>query len=166
MTTARKGFTLIELMVVIAVIGILAAIALISLTGVQRTARDATRKSNISDYATALTRYYQDNQGYIATTGTVSAGNGTAGSGPFGTSGTGTLVGGGYLPKILTDPSQGQNFCGSGSQACDYEYTATAQQYNIWARLEAGSSGNNYYVIGSDGTRQNVSTEPTTPTSY
>ena len=123
--TARKGFTLIELLVVIAVIGILAAIALISLTGLQRSARDSQRKSNISDYATALARFYQDQQSYPVSA--AGGDNSTTPSGIF--SGASVLVSGTYMPKVLMDPlqgAQGATNCklsnaGAGQQ-CQYKY--------------------------------------------
>lgn len=60
----QRGFTLIELMVVIAVIGILAGIALVSLTGVQRRARDAQRLSDIRQIRTALETFKARNERY------------------------------------------------------------------------------------------------------
>lgn len=56
-----KGFTLIELLVVIAIIGILAALILASVTGARAKARDAKRKSDLSQIKRALAMYYQDN---------------------------------------------------------------------------------------------------------
>ncbi len=60
MTTQKKGFTLIELLVVIAIIGILSAIGLVSLNGAREKARDAKRKSDLTQIQTALALYYDD----------------------------------------------------------------------------------------------------------
>jgi prepilin-type N-terminal cleavage/methylation domain-containing protein len=51
----RKGFTLIETLVVIAIIGIIASIILISLVSVRNKARDVKRKAEISQIARFLT---------------------------------------------------------------------------------------------------------------
>ncbi len=61
MQQTKKGFTLIELLVVIAIIGILSAIGLVSLNGARERARDAKRKSDLSQISTALALYYDDN---------------------------------------------------------------------------------------------------------
>ena len=70
----QSGFTIVELLIVIVVIGILAAITIVAFNGVQQRARDAQRKQNLNDLATALQTYYIDNGNYV-TTG-AGAGNG------------------------------------------------------------------------------------------
>ena len=56
----KKGFTLVELMVVIAVIGILAGVALVSLNTSRAKARDVQRKTNIASVQRALEMAYAD----------------------------------------------------------------------------------------------------------
>lgn len=58
-----KGFTLIELLVTISILSILMTIALISYGNIQRGARDARRKSDISNIRSALEQYHAD-QGF------------------------------------------------------------------------------------------------------
>jgi len=59
----RKGFTLVELMIVIAIIGILAATLLPTLTGGQARGRDTARKSSLQQISAAMETFYQD-RGY------------------------------------------------------------------------------------------------------
>src|SRR5574344_86535 len=62
-----QGFTLIELLVVIVIIGILATLATVALSSARGKARDARRISDIKQMQTALELYFNDNQGYPAT---------------------------------------------------------------------------------------------------
>lgn len=50
----QKGFTLVELLVVITILAILATIGFTIFTGTQQTARDAKRKADIDSIATAM----------------------------------------------------------------------------------------------------------------
>lgn len=52
--TSNKGFTLIELMVVVTIIAFLAVIGMVSFTNVQAQARDGRRRADIDAIATAL----------------------------------------------------------------------------------------------------------------
>lgn len=49
-----KGFTLIEIMVVIALIGILAGLLLVSMQGARTSARDAQRRADLENIKSAL----------------------------------------------------------------------------------------------------------------
>ncbi|MBU1127348.1 type II secretion system GspH family protein [Patescibacteria group bacterium] len=61
---ARRGFTLIELLIVMAIIGILASIGLVSFRSSQAKARDAQRKSDLSQMQRALEAYFNDKGEY------------------------------------------------------------------------------------------------------
>ncbi len=60
----RRGFTLIELMVVISIISLLSSIVLASVKTVRMKARDARRKEDLHNIYTALHLYY-DEKGYL-----------------------------------------------------------------------------------------------------
>lgn len=84
-----RGFTIVELLIVISVIGILASIVLVVYPGYQMRTRDAERKSDMTQIAAALNAYALQNNAYIETgsgcgkdgdgNGWLAAGSGVAG---------------------------------------------------------------------------------------
>lgn len=58
------GFTLLELLVVVAIIGLLLAIVMYSVSDSRMKGRDAGRKSQIQEILKALELYYSDNGAY------------------------------------------------------------------------------------------------------
>jgi prepilin-type N-terminal cleavage/methylation domain-containing protein len=55
----RRGFTIIELIIVIAIMGILLVLAVVNLRGTQVNARDEQRKANVEAIASHIEVYYR-----------------------------------------------------------------------------------------------------------
>lgn len=68
-----KGFTIIELLVVIVIIGILVALALPQLFAAQARGRDTERKNDLKNIKTQLETYFNDHGEYVTTSGDASA---------------------------------------------------------------------------------------------
>ncbi len=64
--TNQKGFTIIELLVVIVIIGILVALALPQLFAAQARGRDTDRKNDLKNVQQKLETYFNDNDAYPA----------------------------------------------------------------------------------------------------
>jgi len=95
----KKGFTLMELLIVMSIIAIITAIGLVSYAPINRRSRDAKRKSDLEQVRSALEMYRSDN-GYYPTSSAASFS-------PLTTldpgDGNGPLVST-YLPSIPMDP--------------------------------------------------------------
>ncbi|MCR4324252.1 MAG: prepilin-type N-terminal cleavage/methylation domain-containing protein, partial [Candidatus Curtissbacteria bacterium] len=93
-----RGFTLIELMVVVTIISILTATGIASFTTAQSKSRDHKRKQDLAALRTALLSYYTDQNVYP---GTASA-TYTSDSGPNWI----PNISPNYIKKLPEDPSQ------------------------------------------------------------
>ncbi len=67
MKNNKKGFTLIELMIVVAIIGILAAIAIPKFADLINKSKEGATKGSLSSVRSALQVYYGDNEGWFPT---------------------------------------------------------------------------------------------------
>ena len=66
MMRKNEGFTLIELMIVIAIIGILAAIAIPQFSAYRTRSYNSAAEADLRNAATAQEAYYVDKQTYVA----------------------------------------------------------------------------------------------------
>lgn len=60
----QRGFTIVELLIVIVVIGILAALVITTFTGIQKKARDTERQTDVKALHGQLEAYYAQNGRY------------------------------------------------------------------------------------------------------
>lgn len=70
---AQRGFTIIELLIVIAIIAILAGLVLNNFQGAQAKARDTQRVTDINNIHSKLEEYYNEQGGYPGTVGQANA---------------------------------------------------------------------------------------------
>lgn len=130
---SRKGFTLIEMLIVIAIIGILASIVLVGLGPVQRRGRDARRQSDLRSTQSALELYF-NKCGYYPGPAAPGACAGYSANNTW--SGmSAALTGSGIgITQIPNDPSS----AGGSVTARNYEYATdgTGTTYVLKATLE------------------------------
>jgi type IV pilus assembly protein PilA len=69
----QEGFTLIELMIVIAIIGILAAIAIPQFSAYRRRAYNSAAESDLKNFTTAQEAYFVDEATYCNSPSTLTA---------------------------------------------------------------------------------------------
>jgi prepilin-type N-terminal cleavage/methylation domain-containing protein len=63
--SGQRGFTIVELLIVIVVIGILAALVIVTFSGIQQKARDTKRQTDVKALHSMLEAFYaQDGSGY------------------------------------------------------------------------------------------------------
>ncbi len=70
----QKGFTIVELLIVVVVIAILAAITIVAFSGIQTKARDSARDTAARSIRQALEHYKTDNNDLYPACGTLNTG--------------------------------------------------------------------------------------------
>lgn len=129
----QRGFTLIELMIVVAIIAILAGILIPNFTHARAQAQTAACESNLRQIATAMELFYADNQRYPATASVI-GGTGNAFD-------NGTTV---YLNNTPQDPA-------ANPVSTNYTFTSS------------NTGGQPSYVIKCPGTHDPSTLQKVTP---
>ncbi len=120
----NKGFTLVELLVVITIIGILATVALVSLNSARAKARDAKRLGDVRQIALALEFCYNDIGKYLPASTFPAAGAALTCSGTT------------YINSMPSDPS-------GGNYTYAVDNDSNAQKYVVAAKLETNNTALN-----------------------
>ena len=128
----KGGFTLVELLVVIAIIALLSTLSVVALNSARTKARDARRLSDIRQIRTALEMYFDSNMAYPDPTASTTLGTGTmaclTSTGWTTTAGcTGTI----FMQKVPTDPIP-------GTYSYTYNVGVSNDTYTIAYNLENG----------------------------
>ncbi|MEK7596960.1 MAG: prepilin-type N-terminal cleavage/methylation domain-containing protein [Patescibacteria group bacterium] len=114
----KKGFTLVELIIVLAIIGVFTAVVFGSITTSRSKARDNSRIADMKQIELALVLYYDVNRYYPSASGTsIDALN--------------ILIMEKYLPSLPADPQVGNV----------YEYKRTGNKYCLGVKLEGAIPG-------------------------
>lgn len=145
--TIKRGFTLIEILVVIALIGVLAGLMIVAFQGTRRSSRDGKRKADLEQIRSALEMYKADKGSYPACTNWsfdgICLGNVVSWGHNLGLScdclplklagigaASGTAV---YLNPLPVDPIQ---FDYGDARNRAYYYDGSANSYSLYAKLE------------------------------
>ena len=121
---SNSGFTLIEILIVVAIIAILASVVLVGLGPTQQSGRDARRISDLHEVQTGLELYYSK-YGAYPTSSSVNGSAYSAMSSLLKSSGIG-------VSSVPQDPSAGKTYY--------YATTGDASSYLLMATLENKSN--------------------------
>lgn len=130
----RTAFTLVELMVVVAVIGVLASIAVFNIPGIQKSARDSQRLSDLRQLQTILERVKASEEIYPLSNESYEVKDHAWGS-----------LWNEYNYRVPKDPLPSQK----------YVYVSDGQSYQLYAKFENPSAAQAFAcasVCGPDGT--------------
>lgn len=140
-----KGFTIVELLIVIVVIAILAAISIVAYNGIQQRGRDSQRQSDVKTIAKALELYYIDNGRYPPGNGSTTINPGWSTTADASWANLRSILVPKYISDLPSDPistpnvsvqGSGYNYAYFADQGGYYCSTNPAQMYILIYRFE------------------------------
>jgi len=159
-SVTRRGFTVLELLIVVTVLALLAGVLAPVLEGEAAIARDGRRASDLRSVATALAHYHEVT-GVYPDTGGVWFGD-AGGLGGYGYDATGYIPGivPDYLPYLPKDPDT--NFPDAGTAG--YMYRSDGHDF----KFVINSTPSEYYISNPfyDPTRPSIGWQVSSPGGY
>ncbi|TSC93438.1 MAG: putative General secretion pathway protein GspG [Candidatus Berkelbacteria bacterium Licking1014_7] len=155
------GFTLIELVIVIAIIGVLSSIAVVMVSGQTKKAKDTKSVSDLKEMQKALNLYYEVNSSYPVTNGALAVKCFINSATVMTVTATNNCVAGrltwAYLQTVLRPYMPTIPIHASGSN--QYNYAGTVNDYKLKTNLllDTGSESNDggvstdYFEVFSSG---------------
>lgn len=140
-----KGFTIIELIVVIAIIGVLATIIISNISGYTAKARDSKRKSDVEVIAKALNLFYADSGTYKTIAGVDGYGSGWLNAPYGGSIIANALITNKYLGSDPVDPKPA-----TGMQDYLLCVGSDGQHFTVFTRLEGAATNTCVIVSGNN----------------
>ncbi len=144
----NRGFTIVELLIVIVVIGILAAIVIVAYTGIQTSAKVTRVYSDMASVNKQVLAYYAQNGSYPVTSTTM--GNGAQflvdSNCPVSTAQTAN-----WVPNLSTQlPQSDPSMKGVGNLAGCYTYLSNGTEYvlSAWNVLPSPKTSTGYRRLG------------------
>lgn len=123
-----KGFTLIELLIVVVLLGVLSSVVMVSFSASQKRTRDINRKSDLSQFRSALESYANKSNGLYPIHSTVVASDSICSA---------------DLGLTLTCPLDPKN--GTAPYGYKYVSDAAGTKYLLYAYLESPTPSTNVY---------------------
>lgn len=141
----KKGFSLVELLVVVTIIAILSVVAYTAVGGQTAKARDARRKQDLNSLQTALEIYIQNNPAYPPSPDGLASSTTLA---PLTASINGQPK---ILDKIPTDPFTFVDPVTFATRIQSYIYVTNGSSYQLATTLEnaKGLDNDRAYVVGN-----------------
>lgn len=140
---SEKGFTIIEVVLVLAIAGLIFLMVFIALPALQRNQRDTARKNDVSTIASGVTSYTSNNRGLFPATADLGAyvkdvsDNTDQSKVTVGTKVTtdGTPISPEDSAIVITQSSK----CGASSPEKQLLDKGTTRQFTVVTKLESGS---------------------------
>ncbi len=146
----RKGFTIVELLIVIVVIGVLAAVTIVAYNGIQTRARQAKMQQDISSVRKLVEAYNVENGQYPVTNASLNPNWGTETARTDDNCGIGTSQAD-WVPGLTgTTLPQSDNVKGVGGLRGCYMYVSDGTSYVIsaWNMIDQPQTTTSYRRLG------------------
>jgi prepilin-type N-terminal cleavage/methylation domain-containing protein len=133
-----KGFTIIEVVLVLAIAGLIFLMVFTALPALQKSQRDSARKNDVGIVASAVTSYTGNNRGTFPTSGNLDSYVSSKSSNT-------TSVTVGQAAATSVNPDDGiivvtqQSSCGDSSTTSQALNKGTTRQFTVVTKLESGS---------------------------